>query len=352
MDYALWMELKLQTDKAKRKMHTANAYTVGSGWNLILKDLGLRPTSILKRAKLPIDLLSRDQATLSTAEYFRLWESITEEANDPLLPIRLGEALSTEAFDPPIFAAMCSDNLNMALDRIAKYKRLICPMKLMVDVKSTGTTLELIWLERQLSPPAHLVAAELIFFVQLARIATRERICPKKVISPIPLKPVAEYSSFLGTCVRVKEQSHPTILFKKEDSLRPFLTANTQMWSFFEPSLQKNLSQLDSRSTMTERVQAALLELIPAGDASVAGVAKKLGISNRTLQRKLKGETTSFQTVLNNTREELARHYLKSSHLSSAEISFLLGFDDPNSFFRAFRSWTGTTTESCRSFSP
>ena len=56
----------------------------------------------------------------------------------------------------------------------------------------------------------------------------------------------------------------------------------------------------------------------------------------------------NFQSVLNNTREELARHYLKNSAMTGAEISFLLGFEDPNSFFRAFHNWTGETPEQAR----
>lgn len=69
----------------------------------------------------------------------------------------------------------------------------------------------------------------------------------------------------------------------------------------------------------------------------------KLGLSTRTLQRRLKEEGTSFQRTLDEVRTELARHYLKNSSMSGAEISFLLGFEDPNSFFRAFQRWTGKT---------
>ncbi|NJP05416.1 MAG: helix-turn-helix domain-containing protein [Chloroflexaceae bacterium] len=53
-------------------------------------------------------------------------------------------------------------------------------------------------------------------------------------------------------------------------------------------------------------------------------------------------------SIVNRTRESLARHYLKSSALSCTEIAFLLGFNDPHSFSRAFRSWTGQTPEKAR----
>jgi AraC-like DNA-binding protein len=77
-------------------------------------------------------------------------------------------------------------------------------------------------------------------------------------------------------------------------------------------------------------------------------VSAKLGASTRTLQCRLEEAGVSFQRVLNRTREDLALHYLRSSSMSGAEISFLPGFEDPSSFFRAFHTWTGKTPEKMR----
>ena len=74
-------------------------------------------------------------------------------------------------------------------------------------------------------------------------------------------------------------------------------------------------------------------------------VARELGVGSRTLQRRLASEGTSWLHVLNQTRERLARHYFQSTDLSPTQVSFLLGFEDPNSLFRAFQRWTGTTPE-------
>ena len=99
---------------------------------------------------------------------------------------------------------------------------------------------------------------------------------------------------------------------------------------------------------MVERVRSVLIETLSAGDASIQVVCKKLGVSSRTLQRKLQSEGSSFQQILDSLRDSLARHYLRNTALSSAEISFLLGFSDPNSFARAFQSWTGKTPQTIR----
>ena len=70
--------------------------------------------------------------------------------------------------------------------------------------------------------------------------------------------------------------------------------------------------------------------------------------TDEELQRRLSDEETRYQQVLNHSRELLARHYLTNSDHTSAEISFLLGYDNPSSFSRAFHLWTGMTPEALR----
>ena len=327
-------------------MAATHLYSVNSGWRSLAKHLGIQSENVLKRANLPGDLFNREKAFLNTQEYFRLWTALEEETADPTLALRMGELISVNVFDPPIFAALCSADLNTGLERIARYKKLIAPMVLHLDVGNSATTLELEWLEATVKPPVSLVAFELVFFVKFSRIATKIEITPLSISAPNPPEHEKDFSEFFG--VDVQPGSSPRIAFKAEDARLPFIIANEKMWQFFEPELRKRLSEIDISATTTDRAKAALLELLPSGLASVTAVSRKLGTSTRTLQRHLKQEGKSFQGVLNETRESLARHYLRSSHFSIAEISFLLGFGDPNSFFRVFHSWTGTTPEQAR----
>ena len=323
----------------------SRTWNVGPGWRLILTDAGLVPADVLRGASLPDDLFARAEA-LSTEEYFRLWSSVERQAGDPGIGLRIGSELSVEAFDPPIFAALCSRNLNEALERLAKYKRLIAPATLHVDVGPRSTSLALEWLDTTVDPPAALIDVELAFLVQLGRIGTRGRLCPTEAGSPKLGAPRNAYMQLFGVVPR--RAAMPKLVFRAEDAAMPFLTANVKMWDFFEPELKRRLSELDETANVADRVRAALLELLPGGAASMEAVSKRLGASARTLQRRLKDEGSNFQDVLNRTREELARHYLKSSRMTAVEISFLLGFDDPNSFFRAFHQWTGSTPEQAR----
>lgn len=323
----------------------ADSYTVNPGVGLLLTDLGVSPRNVLRRARLPADLFARGPALLSTAQYFAMWRALEEEADDPELPLRVGQAISVEAFDPPIFAAFCSPNLNVAAARIATYKRLCGPMRLIVTQADQRTTLEIRW-PHPPRPPASLVAAELVFWVALTRLATRARVQPVRMTCPHPPEPAAPYRDYLGIPISTGDAA--TVAFSQRDAGRDFLTANESMWEFFEPELRRRLSTLEIGASMADRVRAAMLELLPVGGTTVPAVARELAVSTRTLQRQLHREGTTFQAVLTATRESLARHYLRQGRLSSSEIAFLLGYEEPTSFHRAFHSWTGQTPEGAR----
>jgi AraC-like DNA-binding protein len=164
--------------------------------------------------------------------------------------------------------------------------------------------------------------------------------------SPAPGGDASSYAAFFG--VPVTSTPSATLVFATADAERPFLTENHKMWLFFEPSLRQRLADLDRTAGMAERVRGTLLETLPAGEASMQAVCRRLGVGTRTLQRRLQDEGTTFQQTLDTLRGSLAHHYLRNTALSGAEISFLLGYEDANSFARAFHVWTGRTPQAVR----
>lgn len=314
-------------------------------WRLVLRDLGVSPGNLLRRAGVPADLFARDDATVTGEEYFRLCDALAAEAGDPDIGLRIGQSLTAEMFDPAIFAALCSPDLNTAVERLARFKRLVGPFTLGVDVRDDRTVLTYGALGLP-ALPTPIGQLELVFLTTFARVATRSPLRPVEVVMPVLPADPAAFAAFFGIPVRLGAAW--SIGFAALDARRPFLTADAPMWDFFEPALRRRLAEIEDRATTAERVRAALIELLPGGRSGLADVARALGTSTRSLQRRLGDEGTSFQAVLGATREALARHYLSSTAMQGAEIGFLLGYDDPSSFFRAFHQWTGTTPESVR----
>jgi AraC-like DNA-binding protein len=327
--------------------HHNTRYPFDNGWRVVFRDMGIAEDDVLLRTGLPRDLLKRQSPTISGTAYYQLWESLEFILRDtPTFPLHIFGNISAEAFSPPLFACLCSANLNLALQRLADYKPLVCPLHMDVIQDAERTT---VWFHNALqsqAAPWSLVASELVFMVEMARIATREAIIPQAVYTAVTLPEIDAYAAYLG--VPVQHSDKTGLTFSTEDATVPFLTSNDQMWAIFEPQLNKRMRDLAQEPLFRERVRAVLMETIASGQYSRLDVASRLGVSTRTLQRRLKDEGTSYQNELNLLREQLAYNYLSRTTYTSGQIAFLLGYDDPNSFFRAFRSWTGQTPEAVR----
>jgi AraC-like DNA-binding protein len=327
-------------------MSTSVGYPLEAGWRPLLKDLGVRHGDLFRRAGLPEGLLSRLPTMLTADEWFRLWNALEVEVGRPTFPLDIIRAASTESLSPPVFAALCSSDLLTAARRLRDYKRLIAPMRLDVDLSAEALDLSFHWLKPPRPVPPSLIAFEFAYVTMLARVATREPIRPLAVHSTV-LPPNGEaFADFLGAPI-VSGPSN-SMRFSHDDALRPFLTANEEMWKTFEPALRRRLQDLEEGSPVSEQVRAVLLEGLPSGRTSIEATCKRLALSKRTLQRRLRAEDTTFAAVLEETRRGLALHYLRNSSITSSEIGFLLGFSETSSFYRAFHEWTGSTPEATR----
>ena len=89
-------------------------------------------------------------------------------------------------------------------------------------------------------------------------------------------------------------------------------------------------------------------KLVDATVPDVSAVARELGLGDRTLQRRIDDDGTTFRKLLLEARQELAREYLNRPDIDVAEVAYLLGYEDSNSFYRAFRTWEGTTPSQLR----
>jgi AraC-like DNA-binding protein len=327
---------------------SSHRFAIDPAWRMLIGDLKLDLSQALRRAELPPDLFRRNNVHLSLPEYLRLWRAMEHVLGSTAFPVELVPRLRREGFDPAIFAAFCSPNLNAALKRLSRFKALVGPMSLNVEIAADATTLAIDFHGvAQGGLPASLVGAEIVFFVHLARAGSSEPVRPLRVEVPVALGDAAAYADFLGIAPVAGDRIR--IRFAAADAKQPFISSNEAMWAHFEPALVQRLSALSERASMRERVRASLLEALPGGTAGVAEVARKLLMSTRTMQRRLGDEGSSFNEVLREVRAELATHYLTRSSMSGAQIAYLLGFDNPNSFSRAFHVWTGSTPEQIRS---
>ena len=321
-----------------------DVYRLDPALRIALHEVGLSSENVCRRACLPPDLLSREAHAVPAEAFFRFWQSIGDEAGSLSVALDLGRLGAVEGFSPALMAALASPNLIIASTRISHYKKLSAPITLSVDNSTTRVTLTA--QGKGYPIPMTLAVTELMFWVSFVRRATREHITPLHATLPFYPKEHVIIENALG--IRVHTASMTSIAFDRTDAERPFLTSDAEAWRFYEPVLERRLSEMEQDASISTRIHAALVELLPSGRTSLEDVASTLAYSPRSIQRLLNQEGTTFRNVLSNTRERLAKHYLCSGSIPHTEVAFLLGYNDPNSFFRAFRSWTGTTPERFR----
>lgn len=307
-----------------------------------MSELGLDVETVVLRAGLPAELLAGDGSHISLDDFYSLWTSVTQEADDPLLALKLGDAAGIDYFDPAFFAAMCSPNMNIAVTRLADYKWLVSPFTFDVQIGVDATEVDFICPENLTVHPT-LALTEIVFLVNFARRATRHRVTPRCVSMPFDPPNRAAFEAHFGCTIR--KANRRAVTFDAVDACRPFVTHNDEIWDLFEPQLQRQIDKSDLNPTTRTRVAHCLNAFLPSGRATVDAVAQELAMSKRTLQRRLADEGTNWLEVLSDARESLAKHYLTTTEYGTAEVSFLLGYEDPNSFFRAFKRWEETSPE-------
>jgi AraC-like DNA-binding protein len=133
------------------------------------------------------------------------------------------------------------------------------------------------------------------------------------------------------------------LVFDEAVLAEPLTTHNPQLLEVLVPGLEAALREGDGARTLADDVRAALSRKICGERPAVEKVAKALGMSPRTLQRRLEQHGTTYQELLDDVRRRSARRLLANTDLDSGEVAFLLGFEELNSFSRAFHGWEGTT---------
>lgn len=307
-------------------------------YDVLFSAHGVNVEEALRKSGIPEDIFSHRVSSVTREQYFHFMEVIGDSISDPETPIKIATSEQIECFSPPIFAAYCSKDAYMCIQRLAKYKRLIGPLKYYI-METCGDEVPVeITAGDESRIPRFLAEMEIVFLLHIIRSATKEHVTPVHLTMQEPVTTMA-FRDFVGCGAEPGGRNR--IVFSEHDLHLPFISRNDAMWSYFEPELRRRLYELNVTDSLSTRLRVALTELLPGGTCSVDDAAQKLGLSRRTLQRRLGEEGTTFQRELDHIREILAKHYLRNTSLSSGSIAYLLGYQELNSFRRAFAGWTG-----------
>ncbi|AOH86466.1 AraC family transcriptional regulator [Sphingomonas panacis] len=318
-----------------------------SFWSAV-EATGMSPVAVLRQARLPVTLHLDTGRFVSTAQFFSLWNALSDLSGDRDYWLRFVQATESVGHQPMFVAACLGSDFRDGIGRVARFKQFTMPERIAVEERGSEVHIRKRWFYAEGLEPDLSVDVSFAFLLSLGRRGTGQRLTPLRLELTRSSAPTAGQNSFFG-CPIVYEKADDVLVLKASDLDLPFPGHNAELIDILTPALEESLGRLKPRSSFSEQVKAVLKRGFASGRPEVSAVARDLGTSERTLQRRITDEGGSFRALVQEARKELGRKLLAEPYADVAEVACILGFQDTTSFYRAFRSWEGVTPQVWRS---
>ncbi|WFU42044.1 AraC family transcriptional regulator [Bradyrhizobium sp. CB82] len=300
---------------------------------------GLDVARLFAAAGIDPQELEAPGARLATEKISHLWELAVERSKNPALSLAQHEVVRPAAFDVVGYTMMSCADLRGAFERLNRYL-LILSDALTMSMTEENDCCRIDFVLFGGSRPIPRQRIEFIFVtvIGFCRWIARSDINPRAIaLTYPPPADISPYRAAFRCPVTFNAERNSVVLARKDLDLA-LPTFNPQLAELHERYAGEYLRHFDHAQT-SFRVRESIVRRLPDGEPRRDEVAVELCMSERTLQRRLEEEATSFVQLLDDTRRELADQYLGRLHLSLGQAAYLLGFADQSSFFRACRRW-------------
>ena len=292
------------------------------------------------------DALGTPPAPSESFVAMRRWQALLEQARtlDPgprsTFALRLARRIAPRHFGVVGFAALACGTLAEALMRLERYHRSVYDANV-AQLRPCAEGLCIEWGVERGRPGALVDETAIAALVQLTRELTAK---PLRALAvdfvnrrPADMRP---YEDFFGGRVRFDQPATRVVLSARDLAL-PLRGADAALLALLDDQAERLLQQVAAVSGPVGVWRQALVGLIRSGRTSLADLAHSLQMSPRSLQRRLTEQGHGFQSLLSQTRQQLAEAYLRDPNVELAEVALLLGYSEQSALTRAFRQWTG-----------
>lgn len=308
--------------------------------------LGTDTDALLAAAGVDRARLEAPEARLPGDVVSRIWREAFERTGAPDLAVQAALSVPFGAYRVIDFLAASAPTLGEGLVRVARYFPLInSGVELRVHRDGDEHRVELT--SATPIPKPYAEFALTVTVIHSRRANSREWPLLRATFAYPPSPSADALSRALGCPVRFGEP-RTEFVFSDEVWRQPSEAASTDLLRTLEELADRMLRELES-GELEARVTRLLLEALRGGDPSLEAIARKLGMSGRTLQRRLTEEGSSFAAILDRTRKSFAECYVRQGTLALSEIAYLLGFSEQSAFTRAFTRWHGVPPTAFRS---
>ena len=318
----------------------------------IIESYDIDPKPLLQNHNIDRKLIEDPNARFDYVKIDQLWYDATVIADDPNFGLRAAKYWHPSTLGALGYAWLTSTSLRTALDRLARYMSILTEgASLEVDVIHIGEA------DEELSVHLNFEAISkqqptrtdsfMAMLLTMCQANCGEDFHPTSVslTHDKPDDPAEFFALF--ECPIYFGAAENRFNISKEIADKRLISANPQLALINDQIIIETLAKLE-KDNIIAQVKTEILKQLPSGKVTDATVADAIHIAQRSLQRKLQKESTTFRTILNDLRKELAQKYLQNSSMNLIDIAFNLGFGEYSSFSRAFKNWTGITPSAFR----
>jgi len=320
---------------------TNNASQLRVLWN-ILESYRIDPESLFREMGLDPGVMNQPGGRYKIDNVDNLWRMASAVIDDPCFGLKAPALWHPSNFGALAYAILASNTLRAALERLVRYHRVISDEEFTkLDETEGGLRLTLHFSHEKRNIPERNDAA-LALILNMCRMNYVEDLAPVSVTftHPMPSCSARFFEYFRSPVLFEAAADSLTLSFEAVDKHLP--GSHPQLAELHDQIMVKYLARLD-QGRITQQVKAIIVDQLPSGNVTDESVSRVMTMSSRKLQRKLESAGTTFNALLNEVRQDLAKKYLKEQGVCMTEIAFLLGFSESSAFSRAFKRWMGVT---------
>lgn len=310
------------------------------------------PAAFWAATDLTPEIVADADARISPAQFCVAWGELIRITGDAQVALAIAQATPPGAFGVVEYVCRTAPTLGEALRQWVRYLNLLddaVVVGIVDDEDDAARACVRVVVESEAPAPAsHELCFALLAMQARELVAAPFRVAAVDFTHRAPSEgAAAAYRAWFDAPVRFAAE-HTQLVIAKTALAAGLQTADANLAAILSRHADELRAKDPGGPPLTAQIRRILRTALRDDRGHVDLVARQVGMTARSLQRRLKDEGTSFQALREDVRRELANRYL-DDNLSIAEISFLLGFSEPSAFFRAFKRWTGLTPVEARS---
>ena len=313
-------------------------------------DESLDRRALLESVGLDVDSPVDPRIMVAATDYYAFLETIARSDPSAIdLPLRVGATMRCEDYGAFGLAWKSALSLRDSCERAERYARVL----------SNVATYQVRDAEEGIYMQLHR-DGERRLGLRLSNEATIASIAAiGQEVSAAEFRPLAIYFRHKAPPSTIAHERHfacpvrfgtqmDALLVSREQMLRPNKLGDRGISKYFDTHLDEELSKYDDSASLERRVRIQVSQALSAGVPRISDLAACLGLSGRTLQRRLSDRGFTYQALVDESRRELAQRLLEGTEYPLAQVAFLTGFSEQSAFNRAFKRWAGQTPRSFR----